>query len=176
MIQINLLPLSRRMPQCSFIRIFTIAGCVAFFLFSVWYGYGSYRLWGLNQEALKTMNRYELLRPIQSKMQSANAMQQRIDQKERLLVELTAQRKSQYTVLVQLAEIMPPQIWLYEIAVDEQKRFHIKGQASTYSDLASLLDKIENNPLFGSPVLLKAEQDAMLSTMKFEITVVGEGM
>ncbi|MHC1746396.1 MAG: PilN domain-containing protein [Negativicutes bacterium] len=176
MIRINLLPLSRRMPQFSFVRFFTLAGLVAFFLCSAWYGYGTYRLWGLNQEVQKTMSRYELLRPTQSKMQDANAMQQQINQKERLLMELTVKRQSQYAVLTHLAEIIPPQIWLYEITVDEQKRFHIKGQASAYAELASFLDQIEKDPLYGSPSLVKAEQDAVLSTMKFEITVVGEGM
>ena len=176
MIRVNLLPVSRRISPCSFSRIFTVIGIVTFFLCTMWYGYDSYRLWGLKQEAFQTMNRYELLKPTQNKMQAANALQQRIDQKDKLLLSLTAQRQSQYAVLAHLAEIMPPQVWLCEIVVDEQKHFYIKGQADTYSDLARFLDKIERDPLFGNPVLLKTERDEVLSTMKFEITVAGKGM
>ena len=176
MIQINLLPPSRRRAQFSISRLFALAALLTFVFCSAVYGYGFCRLWVLNQEAQKTITRYELLRPAQSKMQDANALQLQIDQKNKLLIELTFKRQSQYTALAHLAEMIPSQIWLYEITVDEQKRVHIKGQAPGYSELNVFLDKIERDPLYGSPILLKAERDEKLSTMKFEITVAGEEM
>lgn len=176
MIQINLLPPSRRRAQFSIGRLFTLAALLTFVLCSALYGYGVFRLWGLNQEAKKTITQYELLRPAQNKMQDANALQLQIDQKNKLLLELTFKRQSKYTLLAHLADMIPSQIWLYEITVDEQKRVHIKGQAPGYSEMNMFLDKIEKDPLYGNPILLKAERDEMLSTMKFEITVIGEGM
>ena len=92
------------------------------------------------------------------------------------MLELTKQRTSQYTILTHVAAIIPPQVWLNEIMVDEQKNFRIRGQAATYSDLAFFLEKIEKESFFKNPVLVKAERDAMLSTMKFEITVEGKEM
>lgn len=176
MILINLLPASRRMPQYSFFRIFMITGFVIFLFCAIWYGYGSYRIWTLNQEIFKIMNRYELLLPVQSRMQTADDMQNCIDQKERLLLKLTSQRQSNYVILARLSEMMPAQVWLHEMTIDEQKRLTIKGHTAVYSDLALFLEAIEKNSLFADPVLLRVERDETLNAMKFEISVVVKGM
>ena len=176
MIRINLLPPSQRNLRHSLNRIFLIAGVAIFLLCAVFYGYGSYRLWTLNHELIEMRNQSALLYPTQIKMQAVDAVNRRIQHKNTILLSLTAQGRSQYASIAQLAEALPRDVWLNEIALDEQHCCHVKGQAVTYSDLALFFDRIESEALFEKPVLVKAERDKVLNTMKFEITVKGREM
>ncbi|MBP1763208.1 MAG: Fimbrial assembly protein (PilN) [Firmicutes bacterium] len=176
MIRINLLPPSQRNPQHSLNRIFLIAGVAIFLLCVVFYGCGSYKLWTLHREIIEIRKQNALLYPTQIKMQALETMDRRIQHKNTVLLSLTAQRISQYASITQLTEALPRDVWLNEIVLDEQHYCHVKGQAVTYSDLAVFFDRIENEALFEKPVLVKAERDKLLNTMKFEITVKGREM
>jgi len=171
MIRINLLPPEEQVAKRSLPVVFLVLGLVVLFLCAAWYGYGTYRIWSLENSLRDTANRYELLRPTQDKMQAVNAKQQQLDAKNNILTVLTKERKSSYAVVTHLATITPQQVWLTEVSSAEKRLIRIKGQAVTYPDLAAFLGKIEQDDMLGDPVLIKAERDTVLPAIKFELTL-----
>ncbi len=126
MIRINLLPPDEQVAKQSLTVAFVVIGLVVLLLCAGWYGYGTYRIWSLEDSIRDNANRYELLRPTQEKMQAVNAKQQQIDAKNNILTALTKERKSPYAVVTRLAAITPPQVWLTEVASAEKRMIRIR--------------------------------------------------
>lgn len=175
MIRINLLPASERQSNTNWGRIFALAGVFVLLFCGAMYGYGLYTEQTLEEELQQARNRYELLRQTREQMTIAGEKQQLINNKNAVLMTLTNERKSWNAALARLGVITPPPVWLTEMNTNG-KDVTLRGMAVNYPDLAGFIEKIGQDTFFTEPVLIKAEQDTILSVTRFELSIKIKGM
>lgn len=177
MIRINLLPPERRSPKWPFKRMVAGISVLTLLLCVLWYGSGVVRLWQAERQFAEITAKYELLRPTEQKMNDALKKQQMITAKNNTLVNvLTKDRKSWYSIIIYFGAIMPPHVWLNEVAAVDKDGIKVTGMAMNYPDIANLLQKMEHDDMFSDPVLVKADYDPALAATKFEISVKIKGL
>lgn len=177
MIQINLLPPERRRQKWQLKRMVAGISAVTLLFCILWYGCGVVRLWQTERQFAELTAKHELLRPTEQKMDDAQKKQQVITAKNNTLVNvLTKDRKSWYSIIIYFGAIMPPHVWLNEVAAMDKDTIKITGMAINYPDVANLLQNMEHDDMFSDPVLVKAEYDLALAVTKFEISVKIKGL
>lgn len=177
MIQINLLPPEKRRPQWQLRRIIAGISLLSLLFCLGWYGCGAFRIWKCERQLTELRAQHELLRPTEEKMQEATKKLQAITAKNNTLVNvLTKDRKSWYSIIIYFGAIMPPHVWLNELAAADKDTIRVSGMALRYPDIANLLEKMEHDDMFADPVLVKAEYDPAVAATKFEISVRLKGL
>lgn len=173
MIRINLLPPYERQPSLPINRLFLIAGCIFFIVLIAIYSYDVIYIWHNERQIIEARNQYELLRPTESVMLAANSKQQNIQAKNNILVNLTKERKSWPPIITHLASLTTPRIWFTELGSTDKDTIKIIGLADNYQELATFLQRIEQDSLLAEPSLVQAEAASNHATpaTKFEITV-----
>ncbi|HAK75071.1 MAG TPA: hypothetical protein DCP36_18825 [Sporomusaceae bacterium] len=176
MIQINLLPPEERSIEIPLKRAIRVSIFFVCLLLVSLYGYGLYTELTLQQDLQRARNQYELLRPTQQKMLAADQKQQAIINKNAILTALTKERKSWHAVFAHLGTVVPEQVWLTEVSAGNENLLLIKGKAANYPEVAAFLKKLAKDSLFTDMVLIKAEQEMMLDTLRFEVSVKIKGL
>lgn len=177
MIRINLLPPSERRSQWPLDRIMLVSGLLIVFCCVSIYSYNIFYTWRLEKEIADMKNQYELLRPTQAVMVSANAKQQILNSKSNILVNLTNSRKQWPPMITHLADITTPQIWFTELGVTDKDLIKITGLAANYQELAVFLGRLEHDDMFADPSLVQAEIGPNpAAPAKFEIVLKLKGM
>lgn len=177
MIQINLLPPEKRRPKWKFRRIIAGISLLSFLFCLGWYGFDAFRMWQCQRQLAELQAQHELLRPTEEKMQEATKRLQTITAKNNTLVNvLTKERKSWYSIIIYFGAIMPPHVWLKELAAVDKDNIRVNGMALRYPDIANLLLKMEHDDMFADPVLVKAEYDPAAAATKFEISARLKGL
>lgn len=178
MIRINLLPLHERQSALPLHRLFMIIGCIFLIITFAAYSYGVITIWHTERLLSEARNQYELLRPTESAMLAANAKQQTVQAKNNIMVNLTKERKSWPPVITHLASLTTPRIWFTELGSVDKDTVKIIGLADNYQELATFLQRLEQDSLLAEPALVQAEASAnpAAPTTKFEITVKLKGM
>ncbi|MBP2635086.1 MAG: Fimbrial assembly protein (PilN) [Firmicutes bacterium] len=170
-VKINLLPPSERQPRWPVNQLMAVGAIMIVTVLMGIVGFQKYTIWRLEHELAVAQQQYALLQATQKKMLLGNSKNQQAAAKTGLLLTLTAERKSWYTILNRLAVVTPPQIWLTELTGGDKGSLQIKGNALTYPDLVTFLQLLEQDELLTTPQLAKAEQDAKLAITRFELTV-----
>lgn len=176
MMQINLLPVNERASHFSLSRIIGVSSCFLLLVAAVLYGYGLYTEFMLEQELQQARNQYDLLRPTQQNMLMAAQKQRIIANKNSILTTLTKDRKSWHAVLAHLGTATPEQVWLTDVSQGNENLLRMKGGAAAYPDVAAFMDNLARDSFFAEPVLIKAEQDAEMAVVRFELSVKIKGM
>lgn len=176
MIKINLLPVAERPSLIPVTRIITAMTAGTLALCAMLFFYHAGWLWHLEQQVADAKNQHELLRPVENNRTEVNTRLGRISQREIILAELTKERKPWNALITHLAEITPPQVWFTHVGLDDkEKEKHIKivGIADKYTDLASLISRLESDDVFANPVLATGERktEQIVPSTRFEITV-----
>lgn len=176
MIQINLLPPADRIAAFPLNRI--IGGSIFFtcVLLVGLYGYGFYVEIMLQQDLQRVRTQYELLRPTQQNMITANQKLQATANKHTILTDLTKERKSWHAVFAHLGMVIPEQVWLTEVSAGNDNLLLIKGRAANYPEVAAFIEQLAKDSFFSEPVLIKAERDMILEAARFEVSVKIKGM
>jgi Tfp pilus assembly protein PilN len=134
-------------------------------------------MWQCERQFSEIKAQHELLRPVEEKMNAAAQKQKVITAKNNTLVNvLTKDRKSWYSIIIYFGAIMPPHVWLNEIAAVDKDMIRINGMAMNYPDVANLLERMEHDDMFADPVLVKADYDPASAATKFEISVKLKGL
>ncbi len=89
---------------------------------------------------------------------------------------MTKERKSWHAVFAHLGTVVPEQVWLTEVSAGNENLLLIKGKAANYPEVAAFLKKLAKDSLFTDMVLIKAEQEMMLDTLRFEVSVKIKGL
>lgn len=171
--RINLLPREEKSACGRSEHIFTIA--IFFFLLSlgsVW-GYLTYVRHQLAEQLHEIHQQQELLKPTREQMQTANAKQQAISARQKILMTITQERPPLYAALARLGAIIPDGIWLTDVASD-RNLLKVIGMAQDYPKIAAFMNKIQDEPSFTEFMLVRTEQEK--ATTKFEFTVKYKGM
>ena len=177
MMRINLLPQEERQSKWQFHRIFTMVSLVIGLLCISIYAYGEYQIWSVGRQLQEAGNQYQLLRPTQEKMLAAGNKQQSINAKNNILLTLTTERKSWYSILARLGAVVPPAVWLTDLSMTDATLLRLSCMAVSYPDAADFLRRLEKDDMFNDLTLIKAEHgDMALPVTKFEITVKLKGM
>lgn len=182
-IRINLLPQADRpatLPVAKMIAGVVISGI---FLCAVAFGYHAYVIWNLTNELTVARNQHQSLRPVELNMNAAAEKRQYISQREAALSNIAQERRPWEMVFSHLAAIAPPRLWFTYAGVDYQEKarpmgIKISGIAEKYRDVAAFLNTLEENSIFGDPVLTAAEVNSggKVPAAKFEITVNLKGL
>ena len=176
MIRINLLPEAQRQPKWAFGRIVATSVSLVAVISILVYAYGAYSVWTLEQQIAAARSQYELLQPTREKMAAAATKQQAIQTKNNVLIALTAERRSWYGVLAHLGTVTPSDAWFIDVTSVDQNNLKISGMTKNYPDLANFLRRVEQDPFFAEPVLIKAERQGTMPATRFEISVKLKGM
>lgn len=177
MIRINLLPPSERRSKWPLSRIMLMSGLLIVFCCVSIYSFNIFYTWRLEKEIADMKNQYELLRPTQTVMVSANAKQEALNRKNNILVNLTNSRKQWPPMIAHLAEATTSQIWFTELGVTDKELVKITGLAANYQELAVFLGRLEHDELFAEPALVQAEiSPSPAAPAKFEIVLKLKGM
>lgn len=175
MIRINLLPPIQRQSKWPLNRIFIATSCAVLLSVSAMYAYLAYSAWTLENKIIRMRNQYQALLPVQEQMRTTGAIQQTINSKNAILIQLTNERVSWYGIFSHLGMVAIPQVWLTDVSLADKTTLKLKGMALTYPDLAAFVQKLDPSPIFGEPVLLNAEKDTVTAATKFEMTVKIKG-
>lgn len=182
-IRINLLPQTDRPSTLPVARM--IAGVVitGIFLCTVAFSYHAYVIWSLTNELTVVRNQHESLRPVEQNMNAAAEKLRYISQRETALSDIAQERRPWDMVFSHLAAIAPPRLWFTHAGVEYKEKaqpmgIKISGIAEKYMDVAAFLNTLEENNIFGDPVLTAAEVNSSgtVPSAKFEITVNLKGL
>ncbi|GMA99440.1 PilN domain-containing protein [Pelosinus sp. IPA-1] len=173
---INLLPFKERQPKWPIKQLLFISVFLLLLLFSSLYCYNTYKIWSIEKELQATRTQYELLQPTRIQMINMDAKQQLLDKKNNLVVNLTKERSTWYSIIQHLVTITPQELWFTDLVNTDKGVVYIKGSAEAYPAVAQLMRNLENDPIFTEPILNKVESDATLSIAKFEISVKFKGI
>lgn len=178
MIRINLLPPHERQPSWPLQRLFIMIGCIVSVLAVASYSYGVIYIWHTERQIVEARNQYELLRPTESVMSVANSKQQNIQAKNNIMVNLTKERKSWPPIITHLASLTTSRVWFTDLASIDKDTIKIIGLADNYQEVATFLQRIEQDSLLAEPSLVQAEvsSNPAAPATKFEITVKLKGM
>lgn len=175
-IQINLLPLEQRQPRWNYARLLLLPVVFVMLIIGAVFGYGEYQYLELERQLKETHDRYETLEKPEQQMRIAQTRQAAVQARQKILVQLSDNRKSWHGTMSYLGTFMPRKVWLTEIGSAQKGVLQMKGNAISYPDLVLFLGKMEQDGSFVEPTLLKAEQNEKDSLTKFEITTKIRGM
>lgn len=173
---INLLPLAERQSKWPIKQLLFISISLLLLLFSCLYCYNTYKIWSIEKGLQATRNQYELLQPTRIQMINMDAKRQLLDKKNNLVMSLTKERSTWYSIIQHLVTITPQELWFTNLSNTDKGIVYIKGSAGTYPAVAQLMKNLENDPIFTEPNLNRVESDETLSIVKFEIMVKFKGM
>jgi Tfp pilus assembly protein PilN len=176
MIRVNLLPPQQRLPLRSWSSIVKYCGLITVLLLLAIYLYNIHVLSQLQEQTANMRNSYALLLPAEEKMLAVQEQQQTLKVKREILIRLTNERISWYAIVAQFGRITPSQVRLTDISSNRQNLIQVKGVAQSYPDLALFLSRLEQDNLFTSPILIKAEQVNNSAATGFEIVVKIKGI
>lgn len=172
MITINLLPPEKRKKQISLKRLITVVmSCFVI----VWVGIYFFMLCQaaiMQDTILSAKESYQLMTKSIEKKEMTEKKQQLINKKDAVVTGISKNTNAEYAVLSNISELVTPNIWLTEIHMDEKKVVRIKGNASSYPQLATFLNRFENNKAFtevslGSANVIKISNQEIT---QFEVT------
>jgi Tfp pilus assembly protein PilN len=175
-IRINLLPPEQQPPKWHYGRLLLLPIILMLLVIGAIFGYGEYRYWTLEQELAETRSRYEALAANERQMRIAETRQAAVQAREKILLQLSANRYSWHGTMAHLGAFMPRRVWLTEIGSAQKGVLQLKGNAMNYPDLVVFLSKMEQDRMFIEPTLLKAEQNERSPLTQFEITAKVGGL
>lgn len=175
-IEINLLPPKHRQPRWPINKIMVLLAIASVVVIMSLAGFQRYTIWQLEKDIAAAQQQYSLLSLTQKMMVQADSQNQVVAAKTTLLLKLTTERKAWHAIFGRLGVIAPPQIWLTELTVADKGVLRIRGNAVAYPDLVKFLQLLEQDELLTAPQLVKAEQDAVATVTRFELTVKVKGM
>lgn len=182
-IKINLLPQTARPSTLPVTRIVVGVFIVGIFSCAFAFSYYAYVIWSLNNELTMARNQHETLRSVETVMNTASEKQKYISQREALISDIAKERRPWDVVFSHLAAIAPPRLWFTHVGVDYKEKaqsmgIKISGIAEKYMDVAAFLNTLEQDDIFGDPVLTAVElsSNAKVPSAKFEITVNLKGL
>lgn len=175
-IRINLLPPEQQPHKWHYGRLLLLPIVLLLLVIAAVFGYGEYRYWGLEQELAETRSRYEALAANEQQMRIAETRLAAVQAREKILLQLSANRYSWHGTMAHLGAFMPRRVWLTEIGSAQKGVLQMKGNALSYPDLVTLLSKMEQDRMFFEPTLLKAEQNETSPLTQFEITAKVGGL
>lgn len=176
MIRINLLPPAERQPDWPLNRLFAIIGSALAIILLLVYCSTVFMIWQKERQLTEERNQYELLRPTEVAMKTAVTKQQTISAKNAILVNLTNERKSWPPLITHLAMLTTPRIWFTELGAVNKDAIKIVGLADNYQEIATFLQRLEQDGIFAEPSLVQAEIMSDNKATKFEITVKLKGI
>ena len=176
MIRINLLPLDQRQSKWPVNKLLFGSSILIVFIFIIIYGYSLFEVWNLEKGLQNARNQYQALEPTRILMVNATNKQQQFDKKNNILMVLTKERQSWYSIIKHLTAQTSPQIWFTDLGKSEKNGIQIKGWAKTYPLVAEFMKTMENDQFFTEPVLNSVEKDSVTQATKFDIIVKPRGI
>jgi len=176
MIRINLLPLQKRRSYWAIGRICILIGSLFAIVCTSIYSYNLMELWKIEQQLQRTHHQYQLLQTTEDIMKEATHQGQLINAKNKILLSLTKEHLSWYTILKNIAIMASPHIRLTDIIKSDKDRIQLQGWADNYSIVAEFIQNIEQNPLLIDPILSHVEKEATTQAVKFEIILTTRGI
>lgn len=174
MIRVNLLPPEMRGRQLAFRRVFTLIASAVFLLLFLLYAYDYMELRSLEQKQRQAQESHALLKRSEQRQAEIEQKRQKIAAKNAILVELSKSNTSWHAVLIHISDLIPDNIWLREISLNEKRELIIKGNAIHYQDLAAFLQKFEQNALLKDAALITSssakEESTQVESIAFEIS------
>ena len=176
MIRINLLPLTERQSKWPVDRLLVVAGCVITIMFTALYSYNIFKVYRVEGQLQATRNHYQLLQPTRVIMANVNNKQQLLNKKKNILIGLTKERQSLYTIIQHITSESSSQIWFTDLVKSDKGTIQIKGWAATYPTVAHFMQKMENDQLLVESALTDVEKKDAASVATFDISVKPRGI
>lgn len=170
MISLNLLPHNERRPFMHLPYLFAIISLLGFVVCSIFYSYGLWQEKIVQERLQRAHVRYELLRPVETVMTTTGQQQAQLTAKKDVLLALTKERLSWYSIFVHLGTITSSTLWLSEVSGDT-KEMVIKGKAVHYLDLSRYMQMIAKIPFLSEPALIRSDTDKKQEVTGFELVV-----
>lgn len=172
MIKINLLPPEKRRKQIPLKRFITIV--MSSFVI-VWVGIYFFMLFQaaiLQDSILSAKESYQLMTKSIEKKEITEKKQQVINKKNAVVTGISKNINAEYAVLSNISELVTANVWLTEFHMNEKKVVRIKGNASSYLQLATFLNRFENNKAFTEVSLTSANVTKVSNQeiTQFEVT------
>lgn len=158
MIRMNLLPpeLRHREDKALKKQMICFAAGVAALLLLV-YSYGAVRISALEEQLQTDAASYRLLAPTEERRLALLETDRHLQQKYRILEELSADRYAAYGIFLRLGMHTASDAWLTQAALDERRQLLLKGVAKEYAAVAQLLEALKADDLFENAALLRSE-------------------
>jgi len=176
MIRINLLPQAERQSKWPVDRLLLLGASLFCIILCGIYLYTFYANWDIDQNLQATRSKYELLKPTRDNMAKATTKQQLFDKKNNILVGLTKERQSIYTIIQHITNVSPSKIWFTEMGKDDKGMVKIKGWAINYPEVAQFMNIMENDQFVVDSVLSNVEKKENARAATFEIVVKPRGI
>ncbi len=170
MITLNLLPHTERRPFMHVHYLIAIISLLGFVVCSIFYGYGLWQEKIAQQRLQIAYVRYELLRPVETVMTTTDQRQAQLTAKKDVLLTLTKERLSWYSVFVHLGTITSSTLWLSDVSGDT-KEMVIKGKVVHYHDLSRYMQMVAKIPFLSEPALIRSDADKKQEVTGFELAV-----
>lgn len=178
MIRINLLPLADRKQKWPLKKIFAIISGLLVFTLIMIYASSAIVIWQKERQIAEVQNQYELLRPTEAVMNESFAKQHTINTKNDVLTNLTNQRRSWSPIITHLATLTTSRVWFTDLGVVNKDAIKIVGIAENYQEVATFLERLEQDTVFTEPQLVQAELTPVNNkkVTKFEIVAKFKGI
>lgn len=174
MIHINLLPRERprRGPIASrFAAVVAVAAVLA--LMTVFYLYMTAENIGLRNQIADTTKGIEDLRPQVARVEVLKKQIEAARRKETVLKTLEASRVPWDTVFEEFRTIMPKDIWINQMLVDDDGSLVFNGFGLSYESVARLMVSLSSSKLFKDIDLTIAQKQTIVSSEVVNFSVTG---
>lgn len=174
--RINLLPLEYRpQKQVSFSNFLILFGCVCFCIVSV--GFGAYEYFNYQESIQKLASIEQQITFLQPQMEEVRRLEQAQAELLRLQGEFKKIRgfyQPQLEIFNSIATIMPGNIWLEQLKIDQAGKVTVFGQSLDIPLIGNFLNKINNGEFYQSTSLneIRMENEEKFISYRFNLEMV----